>query len=184
MGILKILVLGEAAVGKTTLINSYSNKKGIESIAYKYTIGVGFPKSELVQVRCGTELKSARIQMWDIAGQSHFSVIRTEFYRGARGVIFMFDLIRPPTLQALEDTWIDECYANAGKMGDYKKIPSLLVGGKSDLIAENLRTYVKKKTVEEFARKKGMPYIETSAKNYMNIKEAVIKLVQLILGCE
>ena len=155
--IFKVLLIGEAAVGKTSLTLKFVHGKFKSD--YLLTVGME-PYSKYLNI--GNDI--ATLSIWDIAGQQRFDVFRTMFFRGAKAALLVFDLTRPATLSKLED-WHDDLVKNAGK--DVLKI---LVGNKNDLV--DLRSVPKKDSMA-FAKKiKALTYIETSAKTGDNVNES------------
>ena len=89
--ILKIVMLGDCAVGKTSLIQNYIRKQ--ISQVYKPTIGADFHSKRLeVMDDQDGELKSVTLQIWDTAGQERFQSLGRAFYRGAEACILVFDI--------------------------------------------------------------------------------------------
>ncbi|MFX0095992.1 MAG: Rab family GTPase, partial [Candidatus Hodarchaeota archaeon] len=114
---MKILLLGEWAVGKTCLLKSFIDQKGIGEMAYRYTVGVGIPETKVIQIPCDLSTKTIRMQIWDIAGQPKFAKIGLMYYKEAEGAMFMFDITRPKTLDSLREKWIETCYQNISEDG-------------------------------------------------------------------
>ncbi len=162
--IFKIMILGEAAVGKTSLVNRFVNSKF--DITYKFTIGLDNYVKYI-----DIDNKSVCLQCWDIGGQKHFKGIHDGFYRGARGALMVFDLTRKNTLFEL-DEWIKNALEKNPDM------EMILVGNKSEL--EEYRA-VTKKEVQAFLKKHAfIGYIETSAKTGSNVNEAFHKIAEEI----
>ena len=155
--IFKVLLIGEAAVGKTSLTLKFVHGKFKSD--YLLTVGME-PYSKYVKV--GNDIVT--LSIWDIAGQQRFDVFRTMFFRGAKAALLVFDLTRPATLAKLQD-WYEDLIKNAGK-----DVLTILVGNKNDLV--DLRS-VPKKDALAFAKKiKALAYIETSAKTGDNVDES------------
>ena len=155
--IFKVLLIGEAAVGKTSLTLKFVHGKFKSD--YLLTVGME-PYSKYVTMGNDT----VTLSIWDIAGQQRFDVFRTMFFRGAKAALLVFDLTRPATLEKLQD-WYEDLIKNAGK-----DVIPILVGNKNDL--EDLRM-VPRKSAEAFAKKiKALTYIETSAKTGLNVDES------------
>ncbi len=149
-GIIKILVLGNFYVGKTTLISNYT--KGFSPIKYIPTIGLNI-------TTFGTEIsnKSIDFQIFDIAGHELFESIRTKFYKGARGALVLFDLTNKETLEDIS-IWINEAESYCEE-----NFSIVILGNKKDL--EEERT-VTKEMINEFltSEKRSQElYMETSA---------------------
>jgi len=165
--IFKVLLIGEAAVGKTSLTLKFVHGKFKSD--YLLTVGME-PYSKYLRI--GKDV--ATLSIWDIAGQQRFDVFRTMFFKGAKAALLVFDLTRPQTLSKLED-WHEDLIKNAGK--DVLKI---LIGNKNDLV--DLRS-VPKKDALAFAKKiNALAYIETSAKTGANVNESfhqiTVKLIE------
>ena len=155
--IFKVLLIGEAAVGKTSLTIKFIHGKF--KADYLLTVGME-PYSKYLKM--GKDLIT--LSIWDIAGQQRFDVFRTMFFRGAKAALLVFDLTRPATLNKLQD-WYEDLLRNAGK-----DALTILIGNKNDLI--DLRS-VPKKDALAFAKKiKALAYIETSAKTGENVNES------------
>ncbi|MFX1286522.1 MAG: Rab family GTPase [Promethearchaeota archaeon] len=118
----KIVIAGEASVGKTTLVNRYIADKFTSE--YKATIGVDiFTRDVILQKDDNLHV---RLLVWDIAGQSLFRGFRRKFFENARSALLVFDLTAPRTLNLL-DIWIKDILEVAGD------VPLILIGNKSDL---------------------------------------------------
>jgi small GTP-binding protein len=142
--LVKVVVVGDGAVGKTTLVRRYVEGK-FESSRVA-TIGVDF-YSQRVQLANG----AVKLSIWDMAGQERFEVVRTGFYRGSRAAALVFDVTVPTSLMNLR-RWRDEVL---------RAVPGqrlLVVGNKVDL-ERAVRTEIGRK----FASYVDAPYLETSA---------------------
>jgi len=155
-----MLLLGDAAVGKTSLIKQYI--KGSFAKDYKMTIGTDIFTKDVI-----TDEHTITLSIWDIAGQDRFKFFRQSFYRGASGAMVVFDLTRYPTFNPNVVNWLKELWNFTGR------IPVVLIGNKVDL--EDLRN-VKQADVQEFADKIPCKYIETSAKTGTQVNEAFFEL--------
>ncbi|OLS22816.1 MAG: GTPase KRas precursor [Candidatus Heimdallarchaeota archaeon LC_3] len=119
--LLKILLLGDGAVGKTSTIHRYIENKF--SNTYAATIGVDILNTRVI-TKSGEKLD---INIWDIAGQIHFRAIRSKFYRGTSAAILIFDVTNKKTLDNIP-SWISEAKELVSS-----DIPMILVGNKKDL---------------------------------------------------
>jgi small GTP-binding protein len=165
--VIKILVIGEGGVGKTTLIQKLVT--GIYS-DHSMTIGVGFA-SKTMKTADGREIK---LQIWDIAGQPRFRLLLPSAKGGAKGALLVFDLSRPSTFVRLQD-WIR--LVRTG-LPPEKHFPIVLVGAKCDL-ARNIMA----DAARQFAVKHNLDgYIETSSKENINVEKPFARLVQLFLS--
>ena len=104
--------------------------------------------------RHGEEDLTVKLQIWDVAGQSRFQILRPMYYRGSSGGILVFDVTRRRTFIVLEE-WLDELYKAINKT-----IPIILVANKTDLPDR----VVEPSEGREFADRHNMPYLESSAK--------------------
>ena len=161
---LKLLIIGDSAVGKTSMLLKYTDNFFPES--HLATIGVEFKTKDI-------EYKGYKIelQVWDTAGQERFKSITKSFFRNTNGIIFVYDITKKVTFKNLKD-WIGDSEANDS---GFKRI---LVGNKIDL--QNKRQ-VKIEEAKEMAVKKNMEVMETSAKTGANINKVFMKMVELIL---
>ncbi len=155
--------MGDGAVGKTSLIKKYSENSFNEN--YLPTIGSNFASKKLTLD--GDEIT---YQIWDLGGQPQFKIVRQNFYRGARGVIYVFDVSRRETLENLE-MWKEEVYEICGS------IPSIIIGNKIDLPRK-----VEIEEVEQYSQCLNTLYFETSVLLNVNIEESFESIGRLILG--
>ena len=165
---LKILLCGPAAVGKTSLIHRFIKSKFATD--YKLTVGVDILTKE-VEYEPG---KTATLSIWDIGGQERFSFIRTTFYKGASGVLLVFDLSRAATWDSIKN-WRDEVTQFAGN------VPFVLIGNKVDLIAE-VGEVIDREECKKYAEEEGSIYVEASAKTGVNVDESFTTLTKLIIS--
>ena len=99
--VLKLVLLGDSAVGKTSLIDMYAHHKFKED--YKPTIGVNIVVKEL-------DIKNAQIRLiiWDIAGQEKYDLSRKMFFQGVVGALFVYDITREDTFRNIESKWLND----------------------------------------------------------------------------
>ncbi|KAI6202025.1 Ras-related gtp-binding protein [Aphelenchoides besseyi] len=144
----KILLIGDSRVGKSALMWRYSNR--VFSEPYIPTVGVQF-KVRTIEI----EGKRVKLQIWDTAEQERFRAITSHYYRGAHGIIAVYDITNKDSFnnvaQCLQEISFDES----------KEISKLLVGNKSDLSNERAVNY---NTAKSFADELSIPFIETSAR--------------------
>merc|ERR1711908_4932 len=95
--LLKVIILGDSGVGKTSLMNQYVNKRF--SGQYKATIGADFLTKEIM-----IDDKLVTIQIWDTAGQERFQSLGVAFYRGADACILVYDITNAKSFERL-DMW-------------------------------------------------------------------------------
>ncbi|KAK6473850.1 ras-related protein rab7 isoform X1 [Huso huso] len=158
--LLKVIILGDSGVGKTSLMNQYVNKKF--SNQYKATIGADFLTKEVM-----VDDRLVFHQIWDTAGQERFQSLGVAFYRGADCCVLVFDVTAPNTFKTL-DSWRDEFLIQASPR-DPENFPFVVLGNKIDL--EN-RQVTTKRAQAWCQSKNNIPYFETSAKEAINVEQA------------
>ena len=164
---LKILILGDSSVGKTTLLLKYVDCYFPK--AYIATIGVEY-KVKKININ-GLDLN---LQIWDSAGQERFLGITKNFMKGADGIIYMYDITNKESFDNLKN-WIMQ---SEESIEDFKKI---IIGNKIDLEKER---QVTKELLEQFCQGRDIQGFEISAKNDVNnieISKCFETLVQLII---
>merc|ERR1719456_1324117 len=111
--LLKVIILGDSGVGKTSLMNQYVNKKFTNQ--YKATIGADFLTKEVM-----IDDKLVTMQIWDTAGQERFQSLGVAFYRGADCCVLVYDLTVPKTFESL-DSWREEFLIQATEVAEIKR---------------------------------------------------------------
>jgi len=159
--LLKVIILGDSGVGKTSLMNQYVNKKFTNQ--YKATIGADFLTKEVM-----IDDKVVTMQIWDTAGQERFQSLGVAFYRGADCCVLVYDLTVPKTFESL-DSWRDEFLIQAGPR-DPDNFPFVVIGNKSDL---GDKRKVSSARAQQWCKSKNdIPYHETSAAQAVNVEAA------------
>ena len=117
------------------------------------------------------EGKVIKLQIWDTAGQERFRTITSSYYRGAHGIIVVYDVTDQESFNNVK-TWLNEInrYAN-------ENVNKLLVGNKSDLTSKKVVDF---QTAKAFADEIGIPFLETSAKSATNVEQAFMTMAQEI----
>jgi small GTP-binding protein len=163
--LLKILVIGESAVGKSCLLLRYTDDKFQET--FMTTIGVDF-KTKFITV----DNTPVKLQIWDTAGQEKFRSITKAYYRGAHGILVVFDVSRVDTFNQTR-VWIDSIRDSSA---DSNPIDVILVGNKCDL-----ERAVTREEALALADQFQLKYFETSAKESTNVDLAFQSLAALAL---
>ncbi|XP_062148025.1 ras-related protein RABC1-like [Alnus glutinosa] len=162
----KLLMIGDSGVGKSSLLLSFTSDN-YEDLSP--TIGVDF-KVKYVNVG-GKKLKLA---IWDTAGQERFRTLTSSYYRGAQGIIMVYDVTRRETFTNLSEVWAKEIDLYSTNQDCIK----MLVGNKVD--KESDRVVTKKEGIN-FAREYGCLFTECSAKTQVNVKQCFEELVLKVL---
>ncbi|XP_022880068.1 ras-related protein Rab7 isoform X1 [Olea europaea var. sylvestris] len=206
--LLKVIVLGDSGVGKTSLMNQYVHKKFNHQ--YKATIGADFVTKEL-QI----DDRLVTLQIWDTAGQERFQSLGVAFYRGADCCVLVYDVNVMRSFDTL-DNWHEEflkqfaadttqysiqiytvslgygyfkaCLSqvviNWANPADPKTFPFILLGNKIDIDGGNSRVVSEKKAKEWCASKGNILYFETSAKEDYNVDAAFLSIAKTALANE
>ncbi|KAK7064437.1 ras family-domain-containing protein [Favolaschia claudopus] len=160
--LLKVIILGDSGVGKTSLMNQYVNKRF--SNQYKATIGADFLTKEVM-----VDDRLVTMQLWDTAGQERFQSLGVAFYRGADCCVLVYDVNSAKSFETL-DSWRDEFLIQASPH-DPENFPFVVLGNKID-VEENKRQVTQKRAMTWCQSKGNIPYFETSAKEAINVEQA------------
>jgi Ras-related protein Rab-18 len=133
------------------------------------TIGVDFKVKHL-----DVQDKRIKLTIWDTAGQERFRTLTSSYYRGAHGVVLVYDVTRTDTFENLQQ-WLREVQLYSPNNGE--SVVKLLVGNKIDLPDK----VVERDTAETWARTQGMLFLEASAKTKLGIRQCFMEVVQKIL---
>ena len=164
---IKIITLGNSAVGKSSFILKYTDN--VFSLDYLSTLGVDY-KHKKIKLKNG---KDVRLRIFDTAGQERFKSVSASFVKKADGVILIYDIGEKDSFEAV-DNWI-KSIREIGK----DKLPIILVGNKCDLSDD--KRQVSLKEGQDKANEFNIPFYETSCKEGINIKEVFEKLIDDII---
>ncbi|TDG99565.1 hypothetical protein EPR50_G00195290 [Perca flavescens] len=171
--LLKVLVIGDLGVGKTSIIKRYVHQ--VFSQHYRATIGVDFA----LKVLHWDQRTVVRLQLWDIAGQERYGNMTRVYYREAVGALVVFDMTRLSTFQAVLK-WKGDLDSKVA-LSNGTPVPAVLLGNKCD--QRSLCPKLPK--LENFSREYGfIGWYETSAKDNTNIDAAITCLVKSIMTAE
>ena len=162
--LLKYVIVGDAAVGKSNLLLRYTHGEFKEE--YQLTIGVEFGSNNII-----VDNNIFRIQIWDTAGQENFRSITRSYYKNSACALIVYDITRRQSVENLIN-WIEDC-----KNSSPKTVFMVLIGNKCDL--EKNRE-VSEEEGREFAEKYGMLFFETSAKTGKNVEEVFKESTKII----
>ena len=151
---IKTIIIGDTYSGKTSILNRYINR--CFNPSFMATIGVDYYKNELIKKN--TKYK---FTIWDTSGQEKFNSIITSYYRDTGAVIFVFDLTNYNSFLNIKN-WIARV-----ELFSHNKLIKILVGNKCDLRDNRIDTNV----IIRYCKHNNIEYIETSAKNNINIDE-------------
>ena len=163
--IFKVLLLGNSDVGKSSLLLRYVDS--VWNDAFVPTIGVDFKVKTL-----NINDKKIKMQIWDTAGQERFRTVVATYFRGAHGILLLYDVTNKDSFKNLE-SWLIEIEKNAKE-----KVLKILIGNKCDLTDDR---EISTEEGKAFALRNGMEFMETSAKMNTNVSEAFETLGKLMI---
>jgi Ras-related protein Rab-1A len=163
--IFKVLLIGNSDVGKSSLILRYVDQ--IWNDVFVPTIGVDFKVKSLE-----VDKKLVKMQIWDTAGQERFRNVISSYFKGAHGILLIYDITAKDSFKELEN-WLGEVERNANS-----QVLKILIGNKCDL---EDRREISKDEGEAFAMRNGMQFMETSAKLNTNVNEAFEALAKIMV---
>lgn len=156
--LVKLLLIGDSAVGKSSILLRYSDDQF--SSSFITTIGIDF-KIKSIQLDGD---KKVKLQIWDTAGQERFKTITTAYYRGAMGILLVYDVTNAQSFNNVKN-WMNQIDQHAAE-----NVNKLLVGNKSD-VPDHMRQ-VSHTEGKELADRYGVEFFETSAKSNTGVTEA------------
>lgn len=167
--VFKFVLLGDASVGKTSLVDMYAHYKFKEN--YIPTLGVNIVVKELNIEEINAQI---RLVLWDIAGQEKYDISRKMFFQGVVGALLVYDTTREATFNSIESKWLKD-------LNEYSEaeLSCILIGNKTDLNDSRALSTEKGRA---FADKiNAADFVETSAKYGDNVEDAFKKLVYKVL---
>ncbi|KAJ5071826.1 rab2a member ras oncogene family [Anaeramoeba ignava] len=159
----KFIVIGATGTGKSSLLNQYTEGKFFPDCSH--TIGVEFA-SRTIQIMND----KVKIQIWDTAGQERFRAITRSYFRGAVGILLVYDVTRRNTFYHL-NTWLTDARNLSNP-----DTTITLVANKIDIRERSISI----EEGEKFANENGLEFIETSAKSNTNVEECFQKTARII----
>lgn len=158
----KLLLIGDSGVGKTSILFKFS--EDTFSPAFISTIGIDF-KIRTIEV----DGKKIKLQVWDTAGQERFRTITTAYYRGAMGIMLVYDVSNLKSFENISN-WIRNIEIHATQ-----DVELMILGNKCDI---SDKRQVSKERGEQLALQHSIKFFETSAKAAINIEEAFVTLAR------
>ncbi|RUS88304.1 hypothetical protein EGW08_003942 [Elysia chlorotica] len=165
--LIKVVINGAAQVGKTSLLHRYANGKYQDT--YIATIGVDFIVKE-IQTKDGDTVK---LQAWDLAGEERFRTITNSYYRGAMGMMLVYDVTDKQSFEHLEKL-LDQTRSFGAE-----DIILFVVGNKAD--HNDSKRMVTFEEGKQFADENGLNFMETSARDNVSVNEAFEQFLELVV---
>ncbi|KAK7028317.1 ras family-domain-containing protein [Favolaschia claudopus] len=163
----KLLLIGNSSVGKSSLLLRFSDEQWLPEDESSATIGVDFRVHKME-----VQGKKVKLSIWDTAGQERFRTITSSYYRGAQGIILVYDVSNRESFDALP-RWYSELETYVSD-----KVVKILVGNKVD---KEFSRQVPTAEAEAFAGRMNSLFVETSAKTSVGVKEAFTEVVERIM---
>ncbi|KAJ5629667.1 hypothetical protein N7528_003324 [Penicillium herquei] len=206
--LLKVIILGDSGVGKTSLMNQYvrrpllsmrivaprslpilpapaeltfyifENEKVNKKFSGSYKATIG---ADFLTKEVLVDDRLVTMQIWDTAGQERFQSLGVAFYRGADCCVLVYDVNNSKSFEAL-DSWRDEFLIQASPR-DPESFPFVVIGNKID-VEENKRMISSKRAMTFCQSKGSIPYFETSAKEALNVEQAFEVIARSALAQE
>ncbi|GMI35504.1 hypothetical protein TrCOL_g10326 [Triparma columacea] len=164
--LVKLLLIGDSGVGKSCLLLRFADDSF--TAAYITTIGIDFKIKNTV-----VDGKKIKLQVWDTAGQERFRTITTAYYRGAMGILLVYDVSEEDSFANVTN-WMSQIDENAGE-----GVKRVLVANKCDVPADE--RVISEEQGRGLAEQYGIPYFETSAKNNFNVEESFMQVTRDVL---
>ena len=165
----RVVLLGEAAVGKTSLVRRYTENVFDEE--YKQTIGTTFATKDIDVTDGEGNVRKVRLNIWDMGGQSTYRELRRQFMKGASGAVIVYDVTRPETFMAMNN-WFES----------FKEVcpdsPVIISANKVDLAESRMVPQEPGMMLRDWFQAE---YFETSAKTGDEVSKVFIRVAEVVL---
>ncbi|KAF2364824.1 Small GTP-binding protein domain [Trinorchestia longiramus] len=161
----KILVIGDVNVGKTCLVHRFCDERYYDT--YISTVGIDF-KQKIVNL----DGVPVRLQIWDTAGEERFRTLTTAYYRGAQGIVLMYDITNTDSFDHLS-YWLRNIEENASP-----EVAKILAANKCEVFPHH--RLVEKERGERLADCYGMQFYEVSCRSDINVQETFRSLARAV----
>uniref|UniRef100_A0A7S2RB79 Uncharacterized protein n=1 Tax=Rhizochromulina marina TaxID=1034831 RepID=A0A7S2RB79_9STRA len=159
---IKLLMIGDSGVGKTCLLLRYANDSF--SPTFITTIGIDF-KIKNIEL----DNKRIKLQIWDTAGQERFRTITTSYFRGAQGILLVYDVTDRTSFTSIRN-WVSQIQQHADV-----HVNKILIGNKCDMEDQRMVSFDEgKKLAQEY----GIQFFETSAKNDIEVDSGFVAIAR------
>jgi len=163
---IKLLTIGDSGVGKTCLLLRYTN--ATFSDTFITTIGIDFRVKNII-----LDGKRIKLQVWDTAGQERFRTITVSYFRGGQGILLVYDVTDRNSFNSIRN-WINQIQEHASE-----DVSTILIGNKCDKEDERVvSTEEGLKLADEY----GVQFIETSARNDLNVEKCFVSIAREVTG--
>ena len=156
-------MIGDTSVGKSCLLTRFADDQFTDN--YVTTIGVDFRFKTMIVMD-----KIVKVQVWDTAGQERYRSITNAYYRGAEGILVVFDLTNKESFNNIQN-WIKEVTIYTGE-----DVIFMCLGNKSDLKKE-----ISKSSIDDFKKKTNLEIFNVSAKSGDGVEDAFKHIIELLI---
>ena len=163
----QLLVIGDAAVGKTSILSRFAQDKF--SPQYLATLGIDFFTKDVM-----IDKEIIHIKIWDTAGEERYRSLTKGFFKNGEGIIIVYDVTNRNSFESLK-FWIDSIENNNNL--ENKKMPAVILGNKIDISDRQ----VNENEAEEFAKSRNYKYFEVSAKSGNGVDESIKYLIKKVI---
>ncbi|CAM9933110.1 unnamed protein product [Discosporangium mesarthrocarpum] len=160
---IKLLMIGDSGVGKTCLLLRYANDSFSQT--FITTIGIDFKIKNI-----DLDTKRIKLQIWDTAGQERFRTITTSYFRGAQGILLVYDVTDKKSFNSIRN-WVGQIQQQHADV----HVNKILIGNKCDMEDER---EVSREEGAQLAAEYGIQFFETSAKNDVNVEKGFITIAR------